>query len=54
MKHIKLYEEQNKTQFKIYGESLIKIMNNQWVLRRDNKEQERKAKVRNWVIKVFL
>jgi hypothetical protein len=53
-KHIKLYEELHKTPFKIYGESFINILNNQWALLRDNKEQERKAKVRKWVIKVFL
>jgi hypothetical protein len=49
-KHIILYEELHKTPFKVYGESLIKIMENQWTLREDNKEQERKAKVRNWLI----
>jgi hypothetical protein len=49
-----LYEEQHKTPFKIDGKSVIEIINNQWALHRENKEQERKAKVRNWVIKVFL
>jgi protein regulator of cytokinesis 1 len=43
-KHIKLYEEQHKTPFKIYGESAIEIINNQWALHRENKEHERKAK----------
>jgi hypothetical protein len=52
MKHIKLYEEQHKTPFKIYGESVIEIINSQWTLHKENKEQERKAKVRSWVIKV--
>lgn len=54
MKHIKLHEEQHKTSFKIYGESVIEIIKNQWALHQENKEQARKAKVRNWVIKVFL
>lgn len=44
MKHIKLYEEQHKTPFKIYGESVIEIINSQWTLHKENKEQERKAK----------
>jgi hypothetical protein len=30
------------------------IINNQWALHRENKEQERKAKVRKCVVKVFL
>jgi len=54
MKHIKLYEEQHKTPFQIHGESAIEIINTQWALHRENKEQERKAKVRNWVVKVCL
>lgn len=32
----------------------MEIINKQWALHRENKEQERKAKVRNWVVKVFL
>lgn len=54
MKHVKLYEERHKTPFKIYGERVIEVIKNQWALHRENKEQERKAKVRNWVVKVFL
>ena len=40
--------------FKMYGESAIEFINKQWALHRENKEQERKAKVRNWVVKLFL
>jgi uncharacterized membrane protein YgaE (UPF0421/DUF939 family) len=42
--HIKLYEEQNKTPFKIYEESAIEFTNNQKALHKENQEQERKAK----------
>lgn len=48
MKHITLYEEQHKKQFKIRGEPVTDIISKQWMLRKENKEQEKKAKVRNW------
>jgi hypothetical protein len=47
MKHITLYEEQHKKQFKILGEPVTEIISKQWVLHKENKEQEKKAKVRN-------
>lgn len=47
MKHVTLYEEQLKKQFKIHGEPVTDIIRKQWVLRQENKEQEKKAKVRN-------
>lgn len=47
MKHITLYEEQHKKQFKILGEPVTDIISKQWALRKENKEQEKKAKVRN-------
>jgi hypothetical protein len=47
MKHVTLYEEQHKKPFKIHGEPVTDIINNQWKLHKENKEQEKKAKVRN-------
>jgi hypothetical protein len=47
MKHITLYEEQHKKQFKIHGEPVIDIISKQWVFHKENKEQGKKAKVRN-------
>jgi hypothetical protein len=54
MKHIKLYEEQHKTPFKINGESVIETVNKQWASHKESKEEERRKKVRIWVIEVFL
>lgn len=45
MKHVELYEEQHKKPFKIHGEPIMDIINNQWALHKENKEQEKKAKV---------
>jgi len=44
MKHVGTYKEQHKKPFKIYGEPIIHIINNQWALYKENKEQEKKAK----------
>ena len=54
MKHVKVYEEWHKTPFKMNGESAKEYINKQWALHKEKKEQERKAKLRNWVVKLFL
>jgi hypothetical protein len=49
MKHTELYEKQHKKPFKIYGEPIIDIINNQWAFHKENKEHEKKAKVSDWL-----
>jgi hypothetical protein len=47
MKLTTLYEKQHGEPFKIYGVPISAMIENQWTSHKENKEQEKKAKVRN-------
>ncbi|KDR10109.1 Protein regulator of cytokinesis 1 [Zootermopsis nevadensis] len=44
MKYVSLYEEQHKKPFKIHGQPVSDVINSQWTLHKEHKEQEKTVK----------
>ncbi|XP_021935767.1 protein regulator of cytokinesis 1-like isoform X2 [Zootermopsis nevadensis] len=44
MKYVSLYEKRHKKPFKIHGQPVSDVINSQWTLHKEHKEEEKKAK----------